>query len=116
MAGVTPITDDWMLIILALDPGASVHLSPYTGKWLVEASIEIGNGSMLTSPCEHADSPDAAIRAFFARLTDLAQDEYVVTRFHGRRREWRWNGRAFAECTREEVLQAEAERLRAVSS
>ena len=93
-----------MLILKALDPGASVKFSEWTGQWYVEASIEVGDGSVLTGGTEHRDSPDDAVRDYFARLTAISLDEYVATRYCGQRREWRWNGAAFAEITRREAM------------
>lgn len=98
-----------MLIIKALDPGASVKYSEYTRQWYVESRLSVGNGTVLTGVAEHRGTPNDAIQAFFARLTDLTLDEYVASDYHGRRREWRWNGAAFAECTRDEVFAREAE-------
>lgn len=99
-----------MLIVQALDPGASVNYSTWTHQWYVSSSLHIGNGSTLTGCAEHRDNAFDAISAFFNRLTELSLDEYVTSDYHGHRREWRWNGAAFAECTRDEVFAREAER------
>ena len=88
-----------MLIIKALDPSASVAFSEYTNKWYVASRLEIGNGVTLTSPNEHRDSPEDAVLSYFAALTNLSAGEYVVSRYLAIRREWTWNGAAFAECT-----------------
>lgn len=108
--------ENTMLVIQALDPGASVNYSTYTRSWYVSASIEIGNGSILSGVTEHCENVFDAIAAFFNRIADLPHGEYVVTRYHGRRREWRWNGAAFAECTRDEVFAREAERDKAAAN
>jgi hypothetical protein len=96
--------DRLMLIIKALDPNASVLFSEYTHQWYVSASIEIGDGSMLTGGAEHRNTPNEAVEAFYDRLTSINLDQYVVSKYRGHRREWRWNGAAFAECTRDEAL------------
>lgn len=90
-----------MLKILALDPDASLRLSRFTELWYVSAKIEIGDGVLLTGVAEHRDSPEAAIGAFFERITNIKLDEYVVSHYCGQRREWSWNGAAFAEVTRD---------------
>lgn len=102
--------DRLMLIIKALDPGASVLFSEYTHHWYVGASIEVGNGSVLTGGAEHRETPNEAVQAFFDRLTSIGLDEYIVSKYRGQRREWRWNGAAFAECTRDEALHRDQSR------
>lgn len=99
-----------MLIIQALDPGASLNYSSYTKQWYVSARIEISDGSVLTGVAEHTENMQDAITAFFNRLAEIDLDHRVVSRYAGRRREWRWNGAAFAECTRDKVFAREAER------
>lgn len=88
-----------MLIIKALDNDACLRFSDLTYQWYVDASIEIGNGVTLSTASEHCADADAAVLAFFARITSLAIDEYLVSRHFGQRRQWRWNGGAFVECT-----------------
>lgn len=107
--------EEIMLIVQALDPGAALSFSVYTGQWYLHADVHIGDGAFLTGVSEHRPSPDLAVRSFFDRITDLSLGEYVVSDFHGHRREWRWNGAAFAECTRDEVFEREAERMGALS-
>lgn len=96
--------DDAMLIILALDPTASVKYSGSTHRWYVASRIAIGDGFLLGSVTEHHDSPGSAILAFLGKLTEIGADEFVVSSYQGYRREWRWNGAAFAEQTRESAL------------
>lgn len=100
--------NDSMLYIQALAPDASVKFSPYTQRWYVSARIDIGDGEMLHGITEHHETADAAVEAFFTRLTEVSLDEYLATEYQGYRREWRWNGAAFAECTRAKALQAGA--------
>lgn len=100
-------TDEIMLVLQALDPNATVGYSSYTRQWYVQANISIGNGAILTGATEHRSTPGDAVAAFFNRVADLSLDEYVVSDYLGHRREWRWNGAAFAECTRDEVFSQE---------
>jgi hypothetical protein len=97
--------DRLMLTIQALDHFAHLDFSSYTGRWYVSANVEVGNGAFLTGITEHRGDPYEAVRAFFERLTSVPQDEYLVTKYCGHRREWRWNGAAFQECTRREVVE-----------
>lgn len=96
--------DRLMLTVQALDHSAHLDFSSYTGRWYVSARIEVGNGAFLTGITEHRADPNEAVHAFFERLTAVSDDEYLVTRYRDHRREWRWNGAAFEECTRQEVL------------
>lgn len=93
-----------MLSLLAIDPNTSLKLSRYTGHWYIDSNISIGNGVILAGVAEHRSDPDIAIRAVFQKLTSLDLDHFIVTTYRGKRREWRWNGAAFAECTRTEAL------------
>lgn len=95
---------DMMLVINALDPGASLAFSHHTGMWYVDSRISIGDGTLLNGGSEHRATPEEAVEAFFERLTTLDLDHYVVSKYCGHRREWTWNGAAFAECTRPEAL------------
>lgn len=95
------LLSDMMLLIQSLDRGASIKFSGYTMQWYVGASIEIGDGVLLRGVAEHCDTPDEAVTAYFERLTTIGLDEYIVSSFAGKRREWRWNGATFVECTRE---------------
>lgn len=94
-----------MLMLKAMSPDVTVAFSEYTGKWYVSARyLEIGDGSLLKGVTEHRASPDLAVLAFFDRLISAGLDEYIVGNYQGQRREYRWNGAAFAEVTRSEVL------------
>lgn len=95
-----------MALITALDRNACVRLSPYTGKWYVEAKIDIGDGVILTGIAEHEDSIHLAVKKYLERLINIKPEEYIATQYEGQRREYRWNGSAFVECTRPEVLNA----------
>lgn len=93
-----------MLVIKALDNESSLELSEYTRKWYVAAGLDIGDGVLLTGISEHRHTPEDAVFAILERLmavTDL--DHYIATRSEPRR-EYRWNGAAFADVTRPEVL------------
>jgi len=95
------------VIIKALDPNARIMWSEYTDQFFVQAQIDIGDGALLGSIVEHRDTPDEAVLAFFARCSGVEQPEFLVTKYHGERRERRWNGAAFAECTRLKVVAAQ---------
>lgn len=98
-----------MLMLKAMSRDVRVEYSEYTARWYVSARhLEIGNGTLLTGGSEHRETPDQAIQAFFDRLTSIGLDEYIVGDYLGQRREYRWNGAAFAECTRSEVLAQQA--------
>lgn len=95
------IIDHQMLQIKSLDNDASLCFSGYTGKWYVQAKIEIGGDGVLTGMTEHESNPEQAVNAYFSSLTNLDLDHYLVTHPHPYsdfpRRHWRWNGAAFAE-------------------
>lgn len=103
-------TDREMLAILALDPDASLLFSTMTHLWYVSARVYISDGAIESGVTEHRETPQAAVAQFFTRLTSLSLDEWVNSTYKGKRREWRWNGTAFAECTRPLVFEREAER------
>lgn len=86
-----------MLLLKALDSAASILLSQYTQQWYVSARIEIGDGVMLAGVAEHRDTPQEAVAAMFERLCDLGLDHYIAASPYGDRRNYRWNGAAFAE-------------------
>lgn len=50
-----------MLLIKSLDNDASLRLSEYTEGWYVSARIEVVNGSFLTGPNFHGDTPDRPV-------------------------------------------------------
>lgn len=98
-------TGQIMLMIQALSPGAGVNYSQYTQQWYVEARhLDIGDGVMLSGGTEHCGTPQQAIQAYFEKLIAVDYPKYIATEYDGQRREWRWNGAAFAECTRREAL------------
>jgi hypothetical protein len=101
-----------MLIIRALAEDAKLLFSEYTKKWYVSAGASIGDGVMLRGIVEHRETPAEAVEAYMQRVRRLNLDEYIATEFRGHRREWRWNGAAFAECTRPEVFAQELERAK----
>lgn len=86
-----------MLAIKTLDKGAHILLSEYTGCWYVGARIEFSDGFMLRGMTEHRATPDEAVFAFLAALQSISLDEVIVASPAGERREFRWNGGAFAE-------------------
>lgn len=93
-----------MLVIQALDDTANLQFSKYTSKWYVDSALEIGDGCILSGIVEHRDNPEQAIYAFMETIKAVEYPKFVVGRYAGKRREWRWNGQAFAECTREVAL------------
>lgn len=86
-----------MLAIKTLDHCAHLCLSEYTGKWYVEAKVEISDGCILSGVTEHRETPAQAVRAFVDRLQAITLDEVIVAKPIGERRHYRWNGAAFAE-------------------
>jgi hypothetical protein len=100
-----------MLMLQAMSRDVAVLFSEYTGQWYVDARrLAVGDGCMAASTAEHRDTPDLAVRAIFERLTSIGLDEYVIGEYQGERREYRWNGAAFAEVTRPEVLASRTSR------
>lgn len=94
-------TEKMMLYIIALDPEASVQCSKYTQKWYVQARVEISDGVICSGITSHEDTIDDAIAVYFETLTEVPSDKVIVTYFGSvrSRREWYWNGAAFAEVT-----------------
>lgn len=88
--------------ILAFDGMASIRWSPQTEQFYVDARIEIGTGELIGGITEHRPNARNAVMAFFLKMQLVKAPEYLVTEYRGERREWRWNGGAFAECTRAE--------------
>lgn len=86
-----------MLALKTLDHNACILLSEVTGQWYVSARIEVTDGGLLRSVCEHRDSPERAVLAFLAELTELPIDVLIVAKPTGQRRHYRWNGAAFSE-------------------
>lgn len=90
--------DQAMLLIVALDPGASVRISDKTGAWFVMADVGVSDGQTVTSVCEHTDSPDTAILAYLERLMEVTDSKHwLLAKPYGERRHYRWNGATFAE-------------------
>ncbi len=96
-------TEQKMLLIQSLDPEATVKVNE-NGYHYVSARIEVGGGGLLSSIKEIERSDHMAVSAFVEMVTHLPSDNYLVTHYKGHRREWRWNGAAFAECTQEEAM------------
>lgn len=90
-----------MLLILALDSDATLRLSPYTRQWFVQARIEISDGTILSGVTEHNKTPDLAVLSFINRLMAVNTDQFthcIVAKAHSdERRQYLWNGAAFAE-------------------
>lgn len=93
--------DDAMRIIQSLDSDAHLCFSNFTGQWFVSARIEISNGALLQGIAEHRPTPEDAVYAYLAELQKIhihQWEQVLVTRSMEReRREWKWNGAAFAE-------------------
>lgn len=90
-----------MLLIKALDSSASLDLSTYTRQWYVSARIEISDGACLSSVTAHRDTPDLAVLAFINALMAVDSNQFdrciVTNSFRDARRQYVWNGAAFAE-------------------
>lgn len=94
-----------MAIIKALDPTARLAYSDYTDKFYVEAlGIDIGDGCILSGVTVHDKDKDMAIEGFFERITNIPEGCFIVAKYNGKRREWKWNGFAFYETTRKDFL------------
>jgi hypothetical protein len=92
-----------MLTIKALERNAHLCLSEMTGEWYVSARIEISNGAMLSSICEHRSTPDAAVAAFLDELKKhpMYGETYIVVgaTSSGVRSAYQFNGACFAAVT-----------------
>lgn len=87
-----------MLIVQALDPHARcIYYEGSPGRFVVRSKIEISDGHIISSTGPSADTPDEAYSLLLAELTAVAAPKYVVTHLEGARRQYRWNGAAFAE-------------------
>jgi hypothetical protein len=86
-----------MLLIKSVDNDATIGFSEYTGKWYVQAKVEVGGDGLLRGMTEHADSPGSAVEALLVAMTEVASDRYLVSGYGPKRRHYRWNGAAFYE-------------------
>lgn len=98
-AGVHPSNlTSAILHIKALSSEVAVMYSEHTCQWYLSAPhVHLTDGSLLTSPSVHRDSPDHAVVAYLHELRDEGQGRSVVAVTHPERRHYRWNGAAFAE-------------------
>ena len=87
-----------MLTIMALDPDACLRFSPHTQCWYVTAGIEVSDGVVLRTVCEHETRPEDAVRSYYLQLQQcqLHGGTYVISR-NPERRAHQWNGGAFVE-------------------
>lgn len=63
---------------------ATILYSEITSQWYISCAIEVKNGDLLTSICEHRDSPEKARSAFIRRLSGST---VVIYNFDGNRTE-----------------------------
>lgn len=86
-----------MLLIMSIEPYASLMFSEFTGEWFVSSRLyvkeKVTDGGMIGA-VEHRPSAHQAVSAYLTRLQDSAE---VVSNTGGARRRWRWNGAAFTE-------------------
>jgi hypothetical protein len=103
---MTNLIDQQFLLIKSIASGASLEFSDWTSQWYVSASIEIGGDGVLIGITEHRETPELAVSAFLDAMQSVEwPSHYLVTdSYKDKRREWRWNGTAFTDCTRQEVL------------
>ena len=92
--------NEMALHLAAIAPaGVTLKFSESTGRWFASARIEISDGVILSSICEHRYDPSDAVEGFFAVLVAVQDpDHWLVTDSSDRalRRHWRWNGVCFA--------------------
>lgn len=86
-----------MLLILSLDPGASLKFSESTQKWYVKADIDISTGELIGGITCHRDTPEAAVFGYLYELQEVHPPCILVTNTLRDRRHWKWNGAAFKE-------------------
>lgn len=97
-------TDQKMLLIQSLDPKVEVKLTD-TGMHYVNSSIKVSDGEETGIVVRRSERSDhMAIGAFLEEITNIPHHQFLVTSYKDRRREWRWNGAAFAECTSDEAM------------
>ena len=84
-----------MLMIQSMTRDVAIRFSDVTQLWYVTSNIEIGDGSLLSSISEHADTPGRAVRMFFKRITNLEPNQFLVVGSWGDRKHFTWNGAAF---------------------
>ncbi len=96
-------TTEKMLLIQSLDPEASVKVDN-RGYHYVSAHIEVGGDGLLASIGTSERSDHIAISRYVTEITSLPRGKFLVTQYKGHRREWQWNGAAFAECTSGDAL------------
>ncbi len=92
-----------MLLIQSLDPEASVKVDN-RGYHYVSARIQTGGDGFLSPVGTTERSDHMAILRYVTEITSLPRGKFLVTHYKGHRREWQWNGAAFAECTSDDVL------------
>jgi hypothetical protein len=93
-----------MLLIQALDIGASVkhaHAGLTDGRpaWYVQADIEKSDGVIIGSVStggKYYATPWEALQAYRIALQEIPEGTHLVTRRHGVRTEWYWNGAAWS--------------------
>lgn len=88
------------LAVLGVD--WSIEWSTYTGQFWINSGLYEGDGVMLAGITEHRSTPEQTLVAFFDRLRDVAEPNFIVTNDTDRdkRKHWRWNGVCFQEVPR----------------
>jgi hypothetical protein len=87
----TQLLDAHKLIVVPC-PKYEVLYSDVTGEFYVSARIEVINGGILSSICEHRRTPQQAVIAFAERLKEVNAPSKLVTNAYDResRRHWRY--------------------------
>jgi len=96
--------DKGIAILQSIDATAHLAYSQYTDKFYVASRIEIGDGFLLTGGTEHREEKKDAVEALLEKLKAVVEPGYVVGSYMDQRREYRWNGHTFAECTRQAAM------------
>lgn len=78
-----------MRLIQELDPEAKIDFSTWSDKWYVTSRVYIGDGAVISSPTEHRETPQDAVYAYIEKLTNLRENEFLITH-QPDRKEWRW--------------------------
>lgn len=65
------------------------------GNWYVETSLEIGDGSILSSAYGNGKTPQEAVEKTWTNVTRLRDDQYLALRREGDRLNAVWDGDAW---------------------
>ena len=71
--------------------GVSLHMR-FPGNWYATSSLSVKRGSLLGSFCGNGKTPQDAIEDYWKQLTNLKDEEYLVSGLYPNRKAFKWNG------------------------